>query len=92
MKANKEILVLIIGVLILYCLYETKQRRELERFNCDLRASNKRTDSLHVYQSERLLYYSIISIKQNEIINRFSSSRKSKLEDAELMELQTKLN
>jgi len=92
MKANKEILVLIIGVLILYCLYETKQRRELERFNCDLRASNKRTDSLHVYQSERLLYYSIISIKQNEIINRFSSSRKAKLEDAELMELQTKLN
>ena len=92
MKANKEILVLIIGVLILYCLYETKQRRELERFNCDLRASNKRTDSLHVYQSERLLYYSIISIKQNEIINRFSSSRKAKLEDTELMELQTKLN
>ena len=92
MKANKEILVLIIGVLILYCLYETKQRRELERFNCDLRASNKRTDSLHVYQSERLLYYSIISIKQNEIINRFSSSRKAKLEDTELMYLQTKLN
>lgn len=92
MKANKEILVLIIGVLILYCLYETKQRRELERFNCDLRASNKKTDSLCVYQSERLLYYSIISIKQNEIINRFSSSRKAKLEDAELMELQTKLN
>lgn len=92
MKANKEILVLIIGVLILYCLYETKQRRELERFNCDLRASNKRTDSLYIYQSERLLYYSIISIKQNEIINRFSSSRKAKLEDAELMELQNKLN
>ena len=92
MKANKEILVLNIGVLIIYCLYETKQRRELERFNCDLRASNKRTDSLYVYQSERLLYYSIISIKQNEIINRFSSSRKAKLEDAELMELQTKLN
>ena len=92
MKANKDILVLIIGVLILYCLYETKQKRELERFNCDLRASNKRIDSLYVYQSERLLYYSIISIKQNEIINRFSSSRKAKLEDAELMELQTKLN
>jgi hypothetical protein len=92
MRANKEILVLIIGVLILYCLYGTKQKKELERFNFDLRASNKRTDSLHVYQSERLLYYSIISIKQNEIINRFSSSRKAKLEDAELMELQTKLN
>ena len=92
MKANKEILVLIIGVLILYCLYGTKNKRELERVNCDLRASNKRTDSLYVYQSERLLYNSIISIKPNEMINRFSSSRIAKLEDTELMELQTKLN
>lgn len=92
MKTDKGILVLIIGILILYFLYETKNKRELERINCDLKASNKRIDSLYVYKSERLLNYTLISIRQNEIINRFSSSRKAKLEDVELMELQNKLN
>ena len=92
MKASIDLLTLIIGILILCCLYGTKEKQQLKQINCDLTASNKKIDSLYTYQSERLLYYTLISIRQNEIIDQFNSSRKEKLQDAELMELQNKLN
>tara|TARA_R110001592_G_scaffold86711_1_gene255908 strand:+ start:260 stop:538 length:279 start_codon:yes stop_codon:yes gene_type:complete len=92
MKANRDLLIFIIGILILLCLHSSKEKQELKEINCDLTASNNKIDSLYIYQSERLLNYTLISIKQNEIIDQFNSSRKAKLEDAELMELQNKLN
>lgn len=92
MKPNKDLLIFIIGVLILYCLHTSKEKQELKKINHDLRASKQKADSLCVYQSERLLNYTLITIKQNEIVNKFNSSRKAKLEDTELMDLQTKLN
>ena len=92
MKANRDLLIFIIGILILLCLHSPKEKQELKEINCDLTASNNKIDSLYIYQSERLLNYTLITIKQNEIIDQFNSSRKAKLEDAELMELQNKLN
>jgi len=92
MKANRDLLIFIIGILILLCLHSSKEKQELKEINCDLTASNNKIDSLYIYQSERLLNYTLITIKQNEIIDQFNSSRKAKLEDAELMELQNKLN
>ena len=92
MKANRNLLIFIIGILILCCLHSTKEKQQLKEINCDLTASNKKIDSLYIYQSERLLYYTLISIRQNEIIDKFNSSRKEKLKDSELMELQNKLN
>jgi len=41
---------------------------------------------------EKLLIHKLINIRQNDIIDKFQSSRKAKLEDKELMELQSKLN
>ena len=41
---------------------------------------------------EKLLIHDLINIRQNDIIDKFQSSRKAKLEDKELMELQSKLN
>ena len=92
MKANRDLLIFIIGILILLCLHSSKEKQELKEINCDLTASNNKIDSLYIYQSERLLNYTLISIKQNEIIDQFNSSRKAKLQDSELMELQNKLN
>lgn len=92
MKANRDLLIFIIGILILLCLHSSKEKQELKEINCDLTASNNKIDSLYIYQSERLLNYTLITIKQNEIIDQFNSSRKAKLEDSELMELQNKLN
>jgi len=92
MKANRDLLIFIIGILILLCLHSSKEKQELKEINCDLTASNNKIDSLYIYQSERLLNYTLITIKQNEIIDQFNSSRKAKLEYAELMELQNKLN
>tara|TARA_R110001599_G_scaffold46708_1_gene136512 strand:+ start:1195 stop:1473 length:279 start_codon:yes stop_codon:yes gene_type:complete len=92
MKANRDLLIFIIGILILLCLHSSKEKQELKEINCDLTASNNKIDSLYIYQSERLLNYTLITIKQNEIIDQFNSSRKAKLQDAELMELQNKLN
>ena len=92
MKANRDLLIFIIGILILLCLHSSKEKQELKDINCDLTASNNKIDSLYIYQSERLLNYTLITIKQNEIIDQFNSSRKAKLQDAELMELQNKLN
>ena len=47
MKANRDLLIFIIGILILCCLYGTKEKQHLKENNCDLTASNKKIDSLY---------------------------------------------
>jgi hypothetical protein len=49
-------------------------------------------DSLHVWKSERLKNYYLISIRQSEIIDRFQSSRRAKEQDTVLTQLQTKID
>lgn len=50
------------------------------------------SDSLCIEHSQSLLTYTLISLKQADIINRFKSSRDAKLNDKELQDLQSRLN
>jgi hypothetical protein len=53
---------------------------------------SKTSDSLYMDQSENLLIHDLINIRQNDIIDKFQSSRNEKLQDDELSELMSKLN
>lgn len=66
--------------------------KDLKAHSNDLTNDNIKLDSLYKNQSERLLIYMLIDIEQNNVINKFQSSRMCKLRNKKLMDLQQKLN
>jgi len=60
----------------------------------DLRASNELNEDLSTIckkTHEKCLKYILISLKQNDIIDRFQSSRNAKLKNKELIKLTSEL-
>jgi hypothetical protein len=66
--------------------------RKLKQTKEHLTNDYNHLDSLHAWKSERLKNYYLISIRQNEIIDRFQSSRRAKEQNKELTQLQTKID
>jgi cell division protein ZapA (FtsZ GTPase activity inhibitor) len=92
MKGQQTILIFILGILILYCLVEQKEKTELEQELSTQTYLKEVTDSLYLWQSERLLNYTLVSLRQGEVIDMFQSSRNYAQKDTLLQDLQFKLN
>lgn len=72
-------------------IYVSKYR-EVKDDNSVLKYEKKRTDSLDMWRSERLLIYLEISLEQNNIIDTYQSTRMAKMRNKKLNDLQQKLN
>ena len=68
---------------------EAKDAKAILKHSNELKIVN---DSICIEHSERLLNYTLISLKQNDIINTYQSSKRLKESDRELQELMQKLN
>jgi hypothetical protein len=80
-----------------FCFFITtlmyvSKARELKDETIVLRHEKQLNDSLCIWKSERLLNYTLISLEQAKIINKFQSSRNEKLNNKKLRDLQQKLN
>ncbi len=90
---TNEVLILTAFIVLAFLTFNIgKENKVLKQNNTRLTNDYKSLDSLYQNKSKRLKTYLLINIKQNEIIDKFQSSRNTKLKDVELMELQSKLN
>ena len=87
-----------IGMILFFCttLYWVKLERDLRYDYLEISKYTKKEIKLlkthNRYLSLRLQTYYLISIEQNKIINKFESSKKEKLKNRLLMDLQTTLD
>lgn len=87
-----------IGMILFFCttLFWFKKSSDLKRELSIIRVSTKnkidRLENDNRYLGDRLHDYFLIDLEQNEIIEKFKSSRDAKYSNKTLMELQTNLD
>lgn len=87
-----------LGMVLFFCttLYWVKLERDLRHDYLELSKSTEKEIKYlkndNRYLSHRLQTYYLIGIEQNEIIDRFRSSREAKYSSKTLMQLQTTLD
>ena len=80
-----------LALLFIMCLVQQSRINDLNAIRSDLTQEKNKVDSLYMWQSERLLNYTIISMKLNNIVDKFQSSRNEKLKNKELINKMSEL-